>query len=104
MQNNYQQSSRDPELWDLAKRRASFRTHAITYVVINAFLWVLWYFTTNRGHEAGSIPWAIYPTLGWGVGLLFHYLGAFVSERHNRVEDEYNRLIHERENQSSLKK
>ena len=104
MQNDYQQPQRDPELWDLAKRRASFRVHAITYVVINVFLWVLWYVTTDSGNTGGKIPWAIYPTLGWGVGLLFHYLGAFVFERHNRVEDEYNKLLDERKNKPSTKR
>ena len=99
MQNDYQQPQHDPELWELAKRRASFRTHAITYLVINAFLWILWWVTTDGGDRGGRVPWAIYPTLGWGVGLLFHYLGAFVFERYNRVEDEYNKLLNDRKNQ-----
>ena len=39
---------KDPILWEIARKRASFKTHAITYVIVNLFLWGIWYFTDHR--------------------------------------------------------
>jgi len=30
-------------LWELAKRRAGFKKHLISYLMINAFLWSIWF-------------------------------------------------------------
>lgn len=45
-------------------KQQTFRQQLRTYAVVNAFLLVL-NFTL-----AGSITWAIYPLLGWGLSLL----------------------------------
>ena len=45
-------------------RSQDFRQRLRTYVVVNIFLLVL-NFTLS-----GAITWAIYPLLGWGLGLL----------------------------------
>ena len=42
---------KDPALWELAQRRAGFKRHALTYVIINAFLWVVWFLSSNRSEE-----------------------------------------------------
>ena len=86
---------RDPELWEIAKRRASFRYHLFTYLVINAFLWTIWLLT---GSDDGKrdYPWPIWSTLGWGVGLFFHFLGAYVFRKDNSVEREYQKLLREK--------
>lgn len=96
MQNDYHQPQRDPELWALAKRRASFRYHLTSYLVVNGCLWALWYFTTPAYDMRRLTPWPFFPTLGWGIGLLFHYLGAFVFPRHDAVENEYRKLLDQR--------
>jgi len=81
---------RDPHLWDLAQRRASFKSHLATYVIVNLFLWGIWFFTGRGGDKA---PWPVWPTLGWGIGLAFHYLAAYVTPRgHKAVEAEYEKL------------
>jgi 2TM domain len=88
---NYNQppSGRDPELWEIAKRRASFKTHLVTYIVINCFLWALWLFTDDgRNFTTNKIPWPAWSTLGWGIGLAFHFLGAYVFPKENSVEKE----------------
>ena len=38
---NYQPTpeGKDPVLWEIARKRASFKTHALTYIIINIFLW-----------------------------------------------------------------
>jgi hypothetical protein len=94
---NYQPvpEGRDPHLWQLAQRRASFKRHLATYIIINVFFWVLWYFTRGRhdySSDYGFLPWPVWPMLGWGIGLLFHFIGAYVSTGHNSVEREYDKL------------
>lgn len=94
--NPHDSNLRDPEKWEIAKSRASFRPHLATYIVINAFLWAIWFFTDDN-FERGEIPWPAWSTAGWGIGLLFHYLGAFVFPRHNSVQREYEKLMKERD-------
>lgn len=91
--NASQSSGKDPGLWHIAKRRASFKTHLATYVVVNGFLWAIWFFTGNDG-EIGrhNYPWPIWSTLGWGIGLLFHFIGAYISPKENSAEKEYEKL------------
>jgi hypothetical protein len=91
---------KDPALWEIAHKRASFQRHFITYFVINAFLWALWYFTGRHAiveidgdPMAGfNFPWPLWTTLGWGIGLAFHFAGAYVFPRANSVEREYEKL------------
>lgn len=82
---------KDPHLWDIAKRRAAFKQHLTTYLVLNAFFWALWYITGGRTHGNG-VPWPVWPALGWGIGLAFHYFGAYVNNEQSEIEREYNKL------------
>ena len=56
------------QLERLARKRAGAKlgwyTHAAVYVLVNLFL----AFVSSRSGHA----WAIYPALGWGLGLLIH--------------------------------
>ncbi|HUR09754.1 MAG TPA: 2TM domain-containing protein [Flavitalea sp.] len=83
---------RDPQLWQIAKRRASFRYHLFVYVIVNLFLWSIWYFGNDQGNQS-DYPWPVWSTMGWGIGILFHFLGAYVFPKENSVEREYNRLL-----------
>lgn len=82
---------RDPELWEIARNRASFKSHLVTYIVVNIFLWVLW-IITGKDDQYSGVPWPVWPTVGWGLGVLFHYLGAYVFPKSNSVEKEYEKL------------
>ncbi len=96
---------KDPVLWETAKKRASFKGHLASYVIVNGFLWALWYFSSGHHHvEAGEynwdyIPWPIWPTLGWGIGIAFHFVGAYVFPEANSVEREYQKLKNKKTNQ-----
>lgn len=91
---------KDPVLWEIAQRRAGFKKHLVTYLIINAFLWALWYFTGSRHNEmdvsrwanTGQIPWPLWVTLGWGIGLAFNYAAAYMFHKTNTVESEYEKL------------
>jgi hypothetical protein len=82
---------KDEQLWAVAKKRAAFKKSAFTYVVVNIFLWIVWAVTT-RGGNYGTIPWPIWPTLGWGVGLAFQYFDAYNKTGDTLAEKEYEKL------------
>lgn len=80
---------KDPQLWMQARRRASFKRHLAVYLIINVFLWILWALT-GADRDGSGIPWPAWTTFGWGIGLVFHYIGTYV--RSNDIEKEYERL------------
>lgn len=45
------------------KQKRNFQRQLFVYVVINAFLWILWAVT------GAGFPWPIFVTAGWGLGL-----------------------------------
>ena len=57
----------------MAKARVSFRAHLLAYVIVNAFLVAIWWFTTGG---LGTF-WPMWPLLGWAIGLAFHGYGAY---------------------------
>ncbi len=82
---------KDPELWDIAQKRAGFKKHLTTYVVINAFLWAIWYFTDGTFYK-GTLPWPLWSTLGWGIGIAFHFSDAYVLPKSSIAKREYEKL------------
>lgn len=84
---------KDKELWKLAKKRAAFKSHLISYLIINAFLWALWAFSGNRFDDNSNFPWPLFTTLGWGIGLAFHFAGTYIFPENGMAEREYQKLI-----------
>jgi hypothetical protein len=76
----------DTQLRQLAHKRVEFRSHLIVYCVMNTALWVIWWFT---GH---GYPWPMWPLVGWGVGLLFHYLFDYRAASFFSEDEEYEKL------------
>ena len=91
------QQPRDERLWRLARKRAGFKKSLLTYLVINAFLWAIWWFT--YGWETGwkGFPWPLWVTMGWGVGIAIQYFAAYGADKKDLTEREYNRLKREKE-------
>ena len=75
---------------DKAKEKIGFYVHFIIYIFVNAFLFAQWYWIS--GGE--GFPWVIPTTVGWGIGILAHFIGVFVIEPHSeRLEEkEYQKL------------
>ena len=90
--------NRDPKLWKMAQRRATFKYHALIYFIMNLFLWTVWYISLRSSDipvfERDPIPWALWPSLGWGLGLFFHYLEAYKKEESLTMK-EYDKLKNE---------
>ena len=86
---------KDPELWKIAQKRAGFKYHALIYFIMNFLFWTFWYIglrnNTTPYFERNIIPWPLWPMLGWGIGLFFHYIGAYKSTD-TLAEKEYEKL------------
>lgn len=93
---HYQQpvpEGKDPELWEIAQKRAGFKRHAMIYIIVNCFLWALWFFTGSAVYgNWNEYSWPIWTTLGWGIGLAFHFAGAYVFPTINLTDREYQKL------------
>jgi hypothetical protein len=55
-----------------AGARACWRAHLAIYASVNAALLLLWALELATGAATG--PWFLYVAIGWGGGLLGHYL------------------------------
>lgn len=86
------QSSLDPEHERIAQQRASAKLgwyrHAAIYLIVNLGLFILAFYQ-GRG-------WAIYPALGWGLGLAIHGVAVWL---HGPTSHWRERLV-ERERQA----
>ena len=67
----------EEELYKEASKRVEekkgFFIHLIVYICVNVFLIFIWAVPAG-----GGFPWFVFPLGGWGIGLLFHFLGVFV--------------------------
>ena len=80
----------EEELYDYArkrvKRRRKFYSHLITWVVMSVFFILLNLVTSDYF-------WAIFPILGWGIGVAFHGIQIFTNEwEDSEIDREYERL------------
>ena len=85
----------DKQLRQLARKRIEFRSHLVVYLVMNSVLWTIWYFT------GGHYPWPIWPTAGWGIGLVFHFLFEYRPSRFLSEEEEFKKLKKQMQEQGS---
>lgn len=89
-------ANRDPHLWEQAENRVGFKQHLRSYLLVNAIVWIIFLVLVYGFGNArfGAFPWPLFMTLGWGIGLLAHYIGVYwlASRPDNQVEKEYRRL------------
>ncbi len=86
--------SKDDKLWELAEARVKFKGHLSTYLVVNLFLWALWYFSGNYNaeHENVFLPWPAWVSLGWGIGVLLNFVGVYINNSFTSIDREYQKL------------
>ena len=67
------------EIYEQAKKRVEakkgFFIHLTVYIIVNIILVLIWAFAAG-----GGFPWFIFPLGGWGIGIIFHFLGVFAFE------------------------
>lgn len=72
------------------KARKEFRMHLFMYLLVNAFLLIIYWINTPGGY-----PWFIYPLCGWGIGIVAHAIEtrSILSKSHvDAIEDEIEKL------------
>ena len=72
------------------KAREDFRMHLLVYVLVNLLLWGIWFVNQTPG-----VPWPLYATVGWGIGLAAHWYSVYgvnTSRREAEIEREMRRL------------
>lgn len=76
----------------IATEKIGFQVHFTIYIAVNLSLIAGWYFTGTP--HGTSFPWFLFPLVGWGIGILAHFLGAYYGEPHKAVlaEREYRKL------------
>ena len=86
------EEQRDQKLWRIARKRAEFRKSVFTYVIVNAFLWFVWWFSggiERMSNNSWGMPWPAWVSLGWGFGLALSYYNAYHSDKSDMAEREY---------------
>ena len=67
----------EEQIYEQAKERVEekkgFFIHLSVYIIVNIMLVLIWAFTTGGGY-----PWFLWSLGGWGIGIIFHFLGVFV--------------------------
>ena len=93
--NIMEQEIKDPQLWKVAQKRAAFKYHVLIYFVMNLFFWTIWYISLRNNNtplnERDTIPWPVWPMLGWGIGLFFNYIAAY-RNNDSLTDKEYQKL------------
>ncbi len=62
--------------------RGKWLSHLTSYAITNGFLMLINLLTE------GHVSWALFPLIGWGIGLAFDTVGTF-----NRSDDDYQRAF-----------
>jgi len=84
----------DEELRKIAKKKAKdkigFYIHFIIYLLVNGYLYIQWFWITG----GNDFPWVVPTTIGWGIGIIAHFLAVFFIEPKSRKmeEKEYQKL------------
>jgi hypothetical protein len=71
------------------KKRRDFHTHLLVYVLVNAFLVVIWAVS-----DAGAFFWPIFPIVGWGIAVVLNAWDVYVVREIDeaQIQREMNRL------------
>jgi hypothetical protein len=77
-----------------AEARYGFRWNLAFYIVVNAFLVGVWYFSGS------GLFWPIFSLGGWGIGVVANYWAAYGSGGESWVDRETERILKEKREQT----
>ncbi|MBS1510096.1 MAG: 2TM domain-containing protein [Bacteroidetes bacterium] len=83
---------KDPELWELAQKRADLKDHLVAYILLNGMMWIFWCLTSFHSGAGLLDAWPIWSTAGWGIWLAFEFAEAYIFTQSNSTEKEYRKL------------
>ncbi len=55
------------------RAKRGFWVHASIYLAVIAFLFLIWATTSSS-----TYPWPLWPTLGWGIGVIAHGASVYI--------------------------
>ena len=84
--------TKDEILWQIARKRAGFKKHLISYVIVNCFLWAVWFASGREFDQYDYFPWPIWIMFWWGVGLVYNFADAYLFNNKNAIQQEYEKL------------
>jgi thiol:disulfide interchange protein len=59
----------------LINYKKGFKIHFLFFLLGIPAIWIIWSLTDR------TYPWALWQTIGWSVGILFHFLGVYVFKK-----------------------
>ena len=68
----------NPDAKNLSPKWRGFLAHLGPYIIVITMLAIINWLTTSDYY-----PWFLWPALGWGAGLAFHFMGIVLSEMKN---------------------
>lgn len=74
------------------EKRRELTIHIVVFVMANVMLWLL-YLMINDFTIPDRLPWALWITVLWGMGLVGHYMDYYYN--HGAGHERYERLIDE---------
>jgi hypothetical protein len=105
------------------KQRVGLIIHFAAFVISNLMFWGMWLFMTPASVAVSApgapveampvdlgFPWPIFVTLGWGIGMVAHFLsyyyryGGGASQREEAIKREVERELARREEDGYLEK
>ena len=87
----------DDRLSRKARKRVDFRRSLYSYITVNVFLWLVWWFTTGKTTGFTGYPWPIWVMLGWGLSLGKQYFEAYRGNGKDLADEEYEKLKRQQE-------
>lgn len=64
----------EAKLARMASRRTGFKKHFAIFILVNAFLWVVWYFLFRDGEDNTFLMAILFVFLVWLLGIILHYM------------------------------
>jgi hypothetical protein len=70
------------------RKKSEFRAHALSYVLVNGFLVIIWAVT------GALFFWPVFIIAGWGIGLAFHAWDVYRRQEYSeeQIQREIQRL------------
>lgn len=74
------EQEKEKKLFGKARARASFKIHLIIFILVNALLWVIWYFIAKapEGEVDKFLHATLFISIAWFIFLLGHYVFVYV--------------------------
>lgn len=64
----------EAKLEKMASRRTGFKKHLAIFILVNVFLWVVWYFLFRDNTENTFLMAILFVFIVWLLGIILHYM------------------------------